>query len=622
MTAMAWPQRTDRLAQRKGRRLRAQLGTDPWRVRSTAASSQCRPRRPERQPRWPQGFAASLIGTLSAPLLAPALLAATPDRSRFPGLQPPPGPPRLDQPCPRIGGRHFAVIVVGDEPAAVMTLLELRRQFDQVPSLRQARLALVTDADLSKGIGGTLVRSGLAYLDRNQVPSDMGDQLPLLAPSSDLYARFLRLTGVNHIAVDPPRASRAFRQALRRARIEVLPRAGLLGVRLHGRKICTLETRRLGSLGADLFIDASLEAQLTQLARVPRHSGMGGPLYADQSLALGWIFELEGFTYGDLLRLEHRLTHRLLDPNDAEARQWLELWPQYRHDRARLRADLLTSRGTPRLAFSSTSDSIDQRSPAVAIAFHGQARLPPGLTRSPARLDVANIAVLRDRVSVNALLFRNDARQNRAVLAADNRPLPWMQPVADAVTLFFRRHGARKVTWMPELYVRSVDQIAHPLDPLSAERMAAGGVPRQEALGTFSYFLDFRGGLAGLLPMAKPTFNFGYRHTLPREISNLAVLGPAAGFAGLGEGAGRIIELNISVGQGLAIASTLALKRRILLADVDPLLVAQQIPDGYLPYGRPSTATALQLWLRHLDYRVTRGIPGSDRVRLPWHVGP
>lgn len=621
MTPMAWPLRTNRLARRTGTRARLERWTHPWRARSTAEPRQSRPLR-GRPPRWAQELVVPRIGLLGALLFAPALLAAPPERSRFPGLLPPPGPPRLDQPCPRLGGRHYAVIVAGDEPAAVMTLLELRRQFERVPSLRQARLALVTEADLSQGIGGTLVRSGLAYLDRNQVPSDMGDQLPLLAPSSDLYARFLRLVGVNHIAADPQKASRAFRHALKRSRIAVFSRADLRGVRLHGRQICTLDSRRHGSLGADLFIDASLGGRLAELARVPRLSGLGVPRFAGNSLALGWIFELRGLTYGDLLRMESRFTRRLLDPGDAEAQQWLQVWPKYRNDRARLRADLLTGPSTPRLAYSSTSDSIDQRSPAVAIAFHGQARLLPGLQQSAVLLDLANIAVLRDRLSVNALLFRNDSRQNRAVLASGNRPLPWMRPVADAVTLFFRRQGVRQVIWISELYVRSADQIAHPLDPLSAERMAAGGVSRQEALGTFTYALDFRGGLAGLLPQAKPTFNFGYRHTLPREISNLAVLGPAAGFAGLGEGAGRIIELNISVGQGLAIASTLALKRRIPLAAVDPQQVAQLMPEGYLPYGRPSTATALQLWLRHLDYQINRGIPGVDHLSLPWHHGP
>ena len=102
------------------------------------------------------------------------------------------------------------------------------------------------------------------------------------------------------------------------------------------------------------------------------------------------------------------------------------------------------------------------------------------------------------------------------------------------------------------------DEIAHPLQPLSASLMARGGVPAAEALGTFTYPLDFRGGLSRFVPPARPTFNFSYRHTLPRELANLAVLGPAAGYGGLGEGAGRIIELNISVGQGLATAIALA----------------------------------------------------------------
>ena len=58
------------------------------------------------------------------------------------------------------------------------------------------------------------------------------------------------------------------------------------------------------------------------------------------------------------------------------------------------------------------------------------------------------------------------------------------------------------------------------------------------------------------------------------------------------------------------------------LAAVDPQLVAQRMPEGYLPYGRPSTATGLQLWLRHLNYQLMRGIPGADHLQLPWQIGP
>jgi hypothetical protein len=154
---------------------------------------------------------------------------------------------------------------------------------------------------------------------------------------------------------------------------------------------------------------------------------------------------------------------------------------------------------------------------------------------------------------------------------------------------------------MPELYIRSADEIAHPLQPLSAMQMAQGGVRAAEALGTFTYPLDFRGGLSRFVPPARPTFNFGYRHTLPREVVNLAVLGPAAGYGGIGEGAGRIIELNISVGQGVAAATALAWQRQIPLAAVDPKAVASLRPAGYAPYGRPFQRTMIRVLIDRLD---------------------
>jgi hypothetical protein len=514
-------------------------------------------------------------------------------------------------PCQQRGTRHFDVIVVGDEPAGVMTALELRRRLPVLAGRRHPRVAMVTEADLSRGLGGTIARGGLAYLDRNQVPADLWDLVPPLAPSSDLYRRFLTLTGVERIAIDPVRASRAFRQALQRAGIPVLSRAAITGVRREGRRLCTLESRSHGSLGADLFVDASLGAVLAHAAGVPFRPGLGAGPLARESLALGWIFELTGMKLEDLHRLETRLTRRLLDPHDAQAQGWLRLWPEYMADRRSLRSDLLDPSGLPRVCQDSTPDSCDQRSPVLAIAFHGQEHLPPGLRRGSARLDAANIAVLPGRLSINALLLRNDAAQNRAVLAAGNRPLTWMRPIAAEVERFFRSSGARTVRWMPELYVRSSEQIAHPVELLSAERMAEGGVPRREALGTFTYFLDVRGGLAEAIAPLKPTFNFGYRHTLPREIDNLAVLGPSAGFGGLGVGAGRIIELNISVGQGVAIASALALARQVPLAALKPREVASWMPPGYRPYGRPAGATPLDLLLARvlyvLDPLITQG---------------
>ena len=532
-----------------------------------------------------------------------------------------------DPSCRRQGQRHFDVIVYGDEPAGVMTALELSRQLPRLAGLPRPRIALLTPSDLRAGLGGTIARAGLAYLDRNQVPRDMWDVLPPFAPSSDLYRRFLRLTGVHQIAVDPHRASRAFQRALQRAQIILLPGVVLTGTELErpfiptrgahqepgSQRLCVLETAGHGRLGADLFIDASLGGDLAHRAAVPFLRGLGPRRLSRESISLGWIFEVEGLSITELRNLEEQLTRRLLDRRDREAQHWLVGWPAYRNNRQRLLADLVDQRGNPLLLYSASSDSADQQSPALSIAVHGEQGLAPGLRHAPARMDAANVAILPDRLSFNALLFRNSADQNREVIARHGRPLGWMVPAAAHVESFFLRHGARRVRWMPELYVRSADQIAHPRMALSAGLMARGGVPRQEALGTFSYHLDFRGGISQVVPPAKPTFNFGYRHTLPREVSNLAVLGPASGFGGLGQGAGRIIELNISVGQGLAIASALALARRLPLAAVDPREVARLMPAGFAPYGRPSGSTALSLFLGRLLYRLESWFP-----RWPW----
>jgi len=529
--------------------------------------------------------------------------------------------------CRRQGQRHFDVIVYGDEPAGVMTALELSRQLPQLAGMHRPRIALVTPSDLRTGLGGTIARAGLAYLDRNQVPRDMWGVLPPFAPSSELYRRFLRLTGVHQIAVDPRRASQAFHRALRRAGITLLPAVVTTGTELErppatsgaalqgsgSQRLCVLETANQGRLGADLFIDASLGADLAHQASVPFLRGLGPRGLSRESISLGWIFEVEGLSISQLRNLEEQLTRRLLDPHDLEAQHWLVGWPAYRNDRQRLLADLVDQRGNPLLLYSATSDSADQQSPALSIAVHGEQGLAPGLRHAPVRIDAANIAILPDRLSFNALLFRNSADQNRKVIARRGRPLGWMVPAAADVESFFLRHGARRVHWMPELYIRSADQIAHPHTALSAGLMARGGVRRPEALGTFTYYLDFRGGISAFVPPAKPTFNFGYRHTLPREVSNLAVLGPASGFGGLGEGAGRIIELNISVGQGLAIASAVALLRHVPLAAVDPREVAQLMPAGFAPYGRPSGSTAFSLFLGRFLYQLESWFP-----RWPW----
>ena len=177
--------------------------------------------------------------------------------------------------CREAAKRHVDAIVFGDEPAGILTALELSRQWRFRRPQRAPRLLLLTDADTRLGLGGTVARGWLAYLDRNQVPTDLLGRLPPFAPSSELYARFLRQVGVHTIAIDPEGGSNAFRRALRAAGIAVWDRVILRAVQRQGDRLCVLETANHGSVGADLVIDASLGAVLAHAAGAPFQPGLG-----------------------------------------------------------------------------------------------------------------------------------------------------------------------------------------------------------------------------------------------------------------------------------------------------------------------------------------------------------
>jgi hypothetical protein len=125
--------------------------------------------------------------------------------------------------------------------------------------------------------------------------------------------------------------------------------------------------------------------------------------------------------------------------------------------------------------------------------------------------------------------------------------------------------------------------------------MLKGGVSPQEALGTFAYHFDVRGGIPGIgikasekgftsVSFPPPTFNIGIRHAQIQDVPNLAVVSPASGFKGFAPAAGRIVEFNSAVGQGLGIAAIIALLSGKNLADVTNLEVRKVLVEtGQIP---------------------------------------
>ena len=88
----------------------------------------------------------------------------------------------------------------------------------QLRHLPIPQVVFVADPDSCAGIGGVLVRSGLAYLESSQqVLADLRPLLDRVSSSSDLYRRVLTIAVVDTMAVDRFRVSQGLRRALHQA---------------------------------------------------------------------------------------------------------------------------------------------------------------------------------------------------------------------------------------------------------------------------------------------------------------------------------------------------------------------------------------------------------------------
>lgn len=467
--------------------------------------------------------------------------------------------------CPVIpNAQPYDVIIFGDEVPGVMTALKVKQELRR--QRQSARVALITEGNGDNGLGGHLVRGGLAYLDRNQVPTNLRAQYGIFGRPSRLYRDFLRMGNVNTIALDSTTTAQNFERMLERLNIDVIDNVSLDAVHTAGSRLCTL-TASGQTYSAQRFVDASQSGELATASGVEMMQGLEALGLPDSALSIGLMMDLHDVTIDQFKAMEAELISRYFTPQDTAAQSWLNIASGGdATKREYLLKSLLDYHRQPKLMYQGTPDSADVRSLAFSILVHGYLGQEYDLKSSGFLFDRANIAIFPDRLSFNALLFYADANTAQQLSVSGSQPTPEMLAVANEIKALFERIGVPRVEIMEELYIRNAGQIANPIDELSATLMAAGGVSPNEALGTFGYHLDDRGGIDGLDEQVNgtalrlfnfeqmPVFNYGFRHTLPQEKENLAVLSPASGFGGLGTTAGRIVEFNVSVGEGLAIA--------------------------------------------------------------------
>jgi hypothetical protein len=497
--------------------------------------------------------------------------------------------------------REYDIICFGDEVPGVLSLICASREYHRRTG-KYPRSLLLFKGNSQLGIGGHLVRGGLSYLDRSAVPISIRQQYDLdtFGDSPAIYNEFLERSGVYQIALNPKDADITLRQMLQEVRADVLSNAEIKSVIKEGNNISVIELVRGEFYKAKCFIDSTVNAELAQFAGVKKLRGFETFGLPDSELSVTLTFQTKGLTVDILKRIESDYLEGFTNINNIQFQNFLNIAAGNNSEFADyLRQNLIDKNGNFKLMYAG-KDYIDVRSKALSIAYHSFRGTPLSLPTSGSILDNGNIAILNDNtLSWNALLF--DVNATEAETLARNKALPTSKMLREMefVAKWFKNIGATEVIPSSELYIRHAGNITGVVQPLTGAEMLAGGVPEDEALGTFGYHFDIRGGIKGLGNRAlekgleqfslhlPPLSNFGIQHALVKDIPNLAVISPASGFEGYACSAGRIVEFNCGVGQGVGIGIAIALSENRNLAEIsnlevrEVLVTTQRLPKIY-----------------------------------------
>jgi hypothetical protein len=445
------------------------------------------------------------------------------------------------------------VLVFGDEVESVITAVSAAMLGVRVALVRRSRGRL----------GGLSTRGGLSYMDIT----------PELTPP--LFQRFLDACGVRRVALNPDRADEILRRWIHETGIllydGVAPTICMSG---EGRVQNALLSEST-SLSARFYIDTTPDADVARQAGVPQLGGLAA-LFGEEHGLLGVspVFRITGVSPQQLMAFEASIRQRA---NWAKALE--EALPYHP-------SELLQALISRPCFCPEDQDYLDILNPSIGIDFyrwqHGQVA---GYENASAWIDGGNVSRLNDgSLGFNGLVFReNDLdRQHRwsqEQEAISDRIQAEMQAFERYLREVAGLSDARVVA--PEsLYIRQTYLTKTYRNQTGAD-VFQGGVGEEEAIGSYSYWLDFRGVngwrlLPDLWPLPKPVFNVGLDVArLPAPWENLAVVSRSAGYSPLSQGASRIVQHNALLGEGIGVAAGLACRRDKSLQDISAEEVRQ-----------------------------------------------
>lgn len=456
------------------------------------------------------------------------------------------------------------IAVYGDEVESVLTAVSAARCGVRVILVRRSQGLL----------GGLSTRGGLSYMD--------------ITPEckSPLFEEFTRHAGVIRVGLEPNWAHRVLQGMLTAAEVTVLSGVSAQWERSPSGALTGWRLTDGTTLQAAQYIDATPDADLAREAGVPYLRGLGGVLGPEQDyLAVSPVFEIEGVPKDDLMAFEATLREKPQMPT------WLAQALPYHPPE--LREEYRT-----RPCFSPEGmDYLDILNPVIGIAYHqwrhGEVESYP---TAETWIDGANISLLtrEDRPPamgfngmVSQLLTRRSPYREDpfAALLALSQGGAVPQALHEEMAAFetylqtVGRFTQARVIAPQEMYVRqTLTLLAR--ENMTAAMMLQGGVDEASSIGVFSYWLDLRGTqMWKRYPgehLPKPVFRVGLSVALPPEpmiragLHHFAFVGRSAGYSPIGQGAGRIVQHNAMLGEGVGVAAALAVQAGATLAEVSP----------------------------------------------------
>ena len=471
------------------------------------------------------------------------------------------------------------IVVLGDELESLLTAISIAHHSEKstaVTVLRQSTGLL----------GGLSTRGGLSYMDLT--PEFISPQL----------GAFLKQAGLKRVALHADIADAVLRQLLNHHGVELFSGVGkwfpvLNQATHHLTGVCTKLGEDFVTFPADFIVDATPDLGFSRTCGVPFIKGLGGVFGSIEpefnTLGVSPVFRIQGITYEQLQAFEATLRAdektptllKTLCPWMSEKQQEeLLIRPTYAPD---------------------DSDYVDILNPIIGLHFHnwyyGNA-VPYEL--APFWIDGANVSRLSDgTLGFNGLIGRLPNWKSQLEASETALPVPsqFLGVLEDVETFFNEVGGFSSVNILPpdELYIRQTVQCQADR-VLSAADLFSGGVPSEEAVGTFSYWLDFRGvhpwlAYPELHPLPKPVFNVGLSAQFPKVGSqlpqNLAFVSRAAGYSPLAQGACRIIQHNCLVGEALGIAIAESIAQEGNPKDIAPAFIRKKLAEWATTLGEP-----------------------------------